>query len=55
MVGWILCRRRETRRKFGGVSMDTVGGMKTPSSRKDLMFDIVRREEALGERRIMGS
>jgi hypothetical protein len=30
------------------------GGMKTPSSRKDLMFEVRRSEEAEGERRMMG-
>ena len=29
-------------------------GMKTPSSRKDLMLDMRRSEEAEGERRMMG-
>lgn len=31
------------------------GGVKTPVSRKGLMLDMVRRDEAEGERRMMGS
>lgn len=31
------------------------GGMKIPSLRKDFMLDMRRREDALGERRMMGS
>ena len=32
-----------------------LGGTKTPVSRKDFMFDMRRREDALGESRMMGS
>lgn len=31
-----------------------LGGMNMPSSRKDFMFDVRRREEAEGESRMMG-
>lgn len=37
------------------VELDDSGGMYTPPSRKDLMFDIRRREDAEGDRRMIGS
>lgn len=43
---------------FEGVDVATdgwSGGMNTPSWRKDLMFDMRMREEAEGERRMIGS
>lgn len=45
-------------RMLGDVDMERVGwsgGMKTPSWRKDLTFVMRIREEAEGERRMMGS
>jgi len=37
------------------VELEESGGIYTPPSMKDLMFDIRRREDAEGERRMMGS
>jgi hypothetical protein len=37
------------------VELEESGGMYTPLSIKDLMFDMRRREDAEGERRMMGS
>jgi hypothetical protein len=50
----MLGSKRLTRRKLGW-SEPLVGGTKVPSSRKGLMLAIVRREEAEGERRMIGS
>lgn len=47
-------RLRDICRKFEVVVSVALGGMKVPSSRKDFMFDIRRREEAEGESRIIG-
>ena len=47
--------RRFTWRIFRPVEVVEVGGVKSPSTRKDLMLERRRSEEALGERRIMGS
>lgn len=44
--------------KLASVDMDSVGwsgGTKMPSCRKDLMFDMRMRDEAEGDRRMMGS
>lgn len=50
-------RGRVMWRMFDGVeaSVRWSGGMKTPSWRKDLMLDMRMRDEAEGERRIIGS
>jgi hypothetical protein len=45
-------------RRLAGVEFASVGcegGTKRPASRKDLMLDIRRREDAEGERRMIGS
>lgn len=45
---------RESWRKFEVVASVALGGMKVPSSRKDFMLDMRRREDAEGESRMMG-
>lgn len=50
----IAGRAREIWRSCGAEEC-SVGGWKVPDSRKDLMLDMVRRLEAEGERRMMGS
>jgi hypothetical protein len=47
-------RRRRIWIMFALFVSAALGGMKTPSSRKDLMFEVRRSEEAEGERRMMG-
>lgn len=47
-------RRRRIWIMFALFVSAALGGMKTPSSRKDLMFEVRRRDEAEGERRMMG-
>jgi hypothetical protein len=39
---------------FAEVVSAALGGMNMPSSRKDFMFEVRRRDEAEGERRMMG-
>jgi len=59
LVGSALIRSgRLSSMKLASVDMLRVGwsgGTKTPSWRKDLMFDMRMREEAEGERRMIGS
>ena len=47
-------RRRCICRKLEVVVSVALGGMKMPSSRKDFMFDMRSREEAEGDKRMMG-
>jgi hypothetical protein len=47
--------RRDTRRKLGALLAASCGGVNTPSSRNDLMLDMVSSDEAEGERRMIGS
>lgn len=51
----MLGRRRETWWIWGCGPEAVVDGEKTPDSRKGLMLAIVRREEAEGESKMMGS
>jgi len=45
---------RDICRKLDVEVSRALGGMKTPSSRKDLMLDMRRRDEAEGDSRMMG-
>jgi hypothetical protein len=54
-VGWMEGMTRLSWSKLEEVVSAVLGGMKTPVSRKDLMFDMRRRELAEGDRRMMGS